>query len=251
MKSEIRESYWQQDISRKQRLWMISKSMGVTVLTAWLYYRSLWAMCILWPMFLWYYRNLKVDNIQKRKAEFLLQFKEMIQSMASSLNAGYSVENAIRQTQKELLIMYPENERICIEMKQMVQQVYIHIPVEQIFEEFAKRVGLEDVRNFSNIFSTAKRSGGDMIAIIKNTTKQIGDKIDVKREIDTILASKQYEFRVMSAIPYIMIGYMTISFPEFMTCLYYNLAGIGVMSLCLCIYLGAYALGVKLVKIEV
>lgn len=232
-------------------MWMISQSVGITVLTAWLYYHSLWAMCILWPIILWYYQNLKKDYIQKQKTEFLLQFKEMIQSMASSLNAGYSVENAIRQTQKELLIMYSENTRICIEMKQMVQQVYIHIPVEQILEEFAMRVGLEDVRNFSSIFSTAKRSGGDMIAIIKNTVKQIGDKIDVKREIDTILASKQYEFRVMSAIPYIMIGYMTLSFPEFMTSLYFNFAGIGVMSLCLCIYLGAYALGVKLVKIEV
>ena len=133
----------------------------------------------------------------------------------------------------------------------MVQQVYIHIPTEQIFEEFAKRVRLEDVRNFSNVFAAAKRSGGDMIAIIQNTTKQIGDKIEVKREIDTILAAKQYEFRVMSVIPYIMITYMVLSFPEFMSCLYGNLMGIGVMSLCLCIYLGAYALGVKMVKIEV
>ena len=230
---------------------MVSQSLGVTALTAWLYYRSLWAMCVLWPVFLWYYRSLKANMIQKKKEEFLLQFKEMIQSMASSLNAGYSVENAIRQTQKELLIIYPKEARICAELRLMVQQVYIHIPTEQIFEEFAKRVRLEDVRNFSNVFAAAKRSGGDMIAIIQKTTKQIGDKIEVKREIDTILAAKQYEFRVMSVIPYIMITYMVLSFPEFMSCLYGNLVGMGVMSLCLCIYLGAYALGVKMVKIEV
>ena len=44
--------------------------------------------------------------------------------------------------------------------------------------------------------------------------RRIGDKIDVKREIETILAAKQYEFRVMSAVPYVIIGYMTLSFPE-------------------------------------
>lgn len=89
------------------------------------------------------------------------------------------------------------------------------------------------------------------MAIIKDTARQIGDKIDVKREIDTILAAKQYEFRVMSAVPYVIIGYMTVSFPEFMGSLYGNVAGTGVMTVCLMIYLGAYYLGLKIIRIEV
>ena len=90
-----------------------------------------------------------------------------------------------------------------------------------------------------------------MIAIIQATVRQIGDKIDVKREIDTILAAKRYEFRVMSMIPYGIIGYMSLSFPEFMDSLYGNILGMGVMTVCLGIYLGAYYLGVRLIKIEV
>lgn len=133
----------------------------------------------------------------------------------------------------------------------MVQQIQIKIPAEQIFEDFAKRVRLEDVRNFANVFAAAKRSGGDMIAIIQNTVNQIGDKIDVRREIDTILAAKRYEFKVMAVIPYVIIAYMLLSFPEFMDCLYGNMIGTGVMSVCLLVYLAAYAFGVRLVKIEV
>ena len=74
-------------------------------------------------------------------------------------------------------------------------------------------VDLEDLRSFTAVFIAAKRSGGDMLAIIKDTAAQIGDKIDVKREIETILAAKQYEFRVMSAVPYVIIGYMNVKFP--------------------------------------
>lgn len=40
------------------------------------------------------------------------------------------------------------------------------------------------------------------MSIIRNTADQIGDKIDVKREIDTMLAAKKYEFQVMSVIPF-------------------------------------------------
>lgn len=230
---------------------MFGKSSGILVITVWLYYRSIWPLAILWPLGVWYYRGLEKECMEKKKSEFLAQFKEAIQSMAASLHTGYSVENAVKETQKEMLLMYPKDEMICRELSFMVQQVHIRIPAEQIFEDFAKRVRVEDVRNFANVFTAAKRSGGDMIAIIQNTVNQIGDKIDVKREIDTILAAKRYEFKVMAVIPYAIIAYMTLSFPEFMDCLYKNIIGIGVMSICLFVYLTAYAFGVKLVKIEV
>lgn len=123
--------------------------------------------------------------------------------------------------------------------------------MEQVFDEFARRVDMEDVRNFSVVFTAAKKSGGDMIAIIRNTVDQISGKIEVKREIETLLAAKKYEYKVMSIIPYAIIAYMRLSFPEFMSYLYGNILGIGVMSVCLGIYAGAYVLGAKMVDIEV
>ena len=137
------------------------------------------------------------------------------------------------------------------ELQIITRQLRMNISMEQVLEEFGVRLGAGDVRNFAAVFVSAKKSGGNMIAIIQDTVKQIGDKIDVKREIDMILAAKKYEFRVMSAIPYAIIGYMSISFPEFMNSLYGNVFGIGVMTVCLGIYAGAYYLGVKLIRIEV
>lgn len=245
------ENCWRQAIKKRQKVLIFCKVLGILVLTVWVYYRSTWPLIICWPLGVWYYRNLEKECMEKRKSEFLAQFKEAIQSMAASLQTGYSVENALKETRKEMLLMYPEDEMICKELNFMIQQVYIKVPAERIFEDFAKRIWLEDVRNFANVFAAAKRSGGDMIAIIQNTVNQIGDKIDVRREIDTLLAAKRYEFKIMAVIPYAIIGYMMLSFPEFMDCLYGNMFGTGVMSICLLLYMTAYAIGVKLVKIEV
>ena len=107
------------------------------------------------------------------------------------------------------------------------------------------------MRSFATVFTSAKRSGGDLIAIINHTVTQLGDKIAVKREIDIILAAKKYEFRIMCLIPYAMIMYMQLSFPEFMSSLYGNAVGIGVMTGCLGTYAAAYMLGAKLIRIEV
>ncbi len=218
---------------------------------AWLFYHTFLAAIVLLPVGVWYYRNLKKERIHKKEQEFLEQFKEMIQTMASALNTGYSVENAMKETQKELSELYPKEAVISGELAFMVRQMQLMIPLEQVFEEFAVRVELEDVHNFATVFLAAKKSGGDMTAIIQNTVSRIGDKIEVRREIDTVLSSKRYELNVMTAVPFGMIAYMMFSFPEFMECLYGNLFGIGVMSVCLAIYGGACVLGTKLIEIEV
>lgn len=230
---------------------MIGKASLVTGLTAWLYYRTAWAFIFLSPMWFWYYRQLSEECVRRKQQEFEQQFKEMIRAAASSLNAGYSVENALRESRKELRLLYSEKEPILRELGIVERQLRIQVPAEQAMEEMAERVCLEDVENFAAVFATAKRSGGDMMAIIRNTSEQIGDKTDVRREIQTILAAKRYEFKVMAGVPYLIIAYMSVSFPEFMGCLYGNVIGIGVMTVCLVMYLGAYYLGVKLVEIEV
>ena len=234
-------SLWQQDITFKERGAAGGKAAALIGITAWLYYRKIWAVPALIPLGLWLYREFLKEEEKKKEQEFQKQFREMIQSLSAALNTGYSVENAFYETEA----------RISKELLVITRKLRMHIPVEQVLEEFAEQVLSEDVKSFVTVFVTAKKSGGDMIGIIRNTTNQIGDKIEVKREIDTMLAAKKYEFQIMSIVPYGIIGYMSLSFPEFMNELYGNMAGIGVMTLCLGIYAGAYYLGIRILRIDV
>lgn len=238
------KNLWQQDITFKERTKAGMKTAGMIGITAWLYYRRVWAAIFLILPGIWLYREFLEEESKKKEQEFQKQFREMIQTLSSALNTGYSVENAFYETQKELKIQYPEEARISRELLLITRKLRMHIPVEQVLEEFAERVPSEDVKSFVTVFVTAKKSGGDMIGIIRNTTSQIGDKIEVKREIDTLLAAKKYEFQIMSMVPYGIIAYMSLSFSDFMEELYGNVTGIGVMTLCLGIYVGAYYLGV-------
>lgn len=108
------------------------------------------------------------------------------------------------------------------------------------------------VRNFVNVFVMAekKRRQYDWYysAIQRADSGQAGGE---RAEIETMLAARKYEFKVMAVIPFVMIAYMKFSFPEFMKILYGNPTGIGVMTACLAIYFGAYLLGEKIVNIEV
>ncbi|MEG1956396.1 MAG: type II secretion system F family protein [Lachnospiraceae bacterium] len=251
MKWSIKKSYWQQDIERKEYIAAIAKGSMIIVSISYLFYRSLYVNVILLPVLVMYLKIWNQQCIKKKQQIFQLQFKDSMQALSAALSVGYSVENAMKESLKDLQTLHGKETRIIKEFTYMVHQINMNITSEKVWEEFAKRVGQEDVRNFVTVFIVAKRAGGDSIAIIHRAVRIICEKIDVKREIETIMSAKKLEFQVMSFIPFGILGYMRLSFPEFMNILYGNILGIVIMTGSLIAYGGAYLLGRKIVEIEV
>lgn len=218
---------------------------------AWLFYNTWIAVIPLFPLGIWHWHEWREECCKRKEQIFREQFQNGIQILSSLLKAGYSVENAIRETEKDLRPLYREDSRIRTEFGRMIRELDMNLTVEQVLTAFADRVEQEDVDNFVTVFAAAKRTGGDSIAILKETVRIIGGKIETEREIQTVLAAKRLEFQVMCVIPVGMIGYMRIAFPEFLNILYGSVPGVILMTGCLAVYLFAYRLGKRIISIEV
>lgn len=242
---------WRQGISRKEYALAIAESILLVFLIAMLFYSRVWMMAVLLPLGITYYNRLIKQVEDKGKRRFERQFQDALQSLEAQLNVGYSMENAIKEVQRDLQIMYDKKTLIVREFTYMARQLNLNVTAEIAWKDFAARIALPEVDTFVTVFSLAKRSGGDSVMIIKNAVRQLGDKAEVKREIDTVIAAKKLEFRVMSMIPFGIIAYMRLTFPEFMSGLYGNLPGVIFMSICLAAYIAAWNLGCKIVEIEV
>lgn len=218
---------------------------------AYLFYDTWIAALILQPVgvvYLWEWRK---DCCRKKECEFREQFRDSMQIMASVLKVGYSVENAIRETEKELHSLYRKDSRIRREYERMVRRMNMNVTAAQVLQEFAGRVRQEDAKNFAAVFIIAKHFGGDSIAILKDAVRIISSKIETEGEIQTILAAKKMEFQIMCVIPLGMIFYMRMAFSQFLAVLYGNLAGNLLMSICLALYVFAYYMGRRMIQIEV
>ena len=251
MISKIKRNSWLQDIRMGEYAAGAVRWILILGAVLYLFYESLVPAVFLIPLSWIYVREWLEDTAKKKEEEFRNQFRDSIQAMASALKAGYSVENAIREVNRELAPMYGEDTRIRREYKIMAGQLEMNAPAEQVLREFAERAGQEDVESFVHVFAAAKKSGGDSIAIIRNSVKIISEKIDTEKEIQTMLAAKKLEFDLMCVIPFGIILYMKLTFREFIGILYGNLTGAAVMSCCLLLYLAAYRLGKKITKIEI
>lgn len=251
MKYKIKKNYWQQDIRRRDCVLAIFTGCIIILTVSYLFYGTYLCAILLSPYLIYFLKSWEKQCIQKKKRVFQIQFKEAIQSLSTALNVGYSVENAMREVLSDLQVIYKKDELIVREFRYMVRQLEVNFTMEKVLQEFSERTKEEDVQTFVTVFVMAKRSGGDMMAIIRNTVQQMAEKADVRREIETIITAKKLEFKVMSAIPFAMILYMKFSFPEFMGILYGNLAGIIIMTICFFGYVTAYEIGKRIVEIEV
>lgn len=227
--------------------------MGAAIIgvISYLFYESIWASLALLPLLYVWVRIWEKSFAKKKQQQFQVQFKDAIQAVSAALNVGYSVENAWRESAKEMVLMHGESAMISKEFQYMIRQLDMNVTMETVLQEFAERTEDEEVQTFSTIFIMAKRSGGNMMEIIRIAANRVSEKVDRKRELETIISSKKMEFHIMSVIPMAMICYMKISFGSFVHILYGNLPGVFVMSVCLVIYAGAYLIGRKMVEIEV
>lgn len=229
----------------------LAKGGAACGILAYTFYRSFQAFLVMLPIGLFYpvYERKRLEK--KRLRELADQFKEAMVVLASSLNAGFSVENALVVSREELLLLYGEEGMIVKEFSYMIQQIRMNQPVERVLGDFADRTGLEDIRSLSEVFSVAKRNGGDLGGIMRRTAEVIRDKMQIREEIRTMTASKQFEQKIMNLIPFFIVFYVELSSPGFFDQMYGTMMGRMLMSVCLAVYLISLWLAQRILDIEV
>ncbi len=185
---------------------------------------------------------------EKQRQKLEIQFKEAIQVMAGALSAGYSAENAVRVSCRELEQLYGPQSMIVGEFRHMVEQMNMNRSVEQVIREFADRSGLEEAGRFAQIFGIAKRSGGRLAPVICHTVAVMEDRSQVKEEIRTMTSSVRFEQKIMNLIPFFMILYIDMTSPGFFQIMYGTVMGRLVMSACLAVYIVSLVLSAKILK---
>ena len=218
-------------------------SAAVTGFLAYFLYRSMWALFPLSPLGLFCFRGLRNKKLRKAREELTVQFRECILAAATSLQAGYAAENAFLECAEDMKLMYGENSYICKELTLIRRGLAINISLEELLLDLAQRSGSEEINQFAVVFSLAKRNGGNMAEIIRNSAALIGKQIEKRQEIQSMLAGRKMELNIMKIMPFGILFYINMANPGYFDMLYHNLTGTAIMTGCLGAYLAAFQLG--------
>lgn len=247
------------DIAKRRRKKVPDKSLCIDALQGavlgsaviWICFRSLFFMPLLIPiiaMFVKYKASLRAS---KQRSLMQMEFKNMMAMLYSVTAAGGTLEKALRSSLKDMQNS-PERYRLFTpELSRLCNMLDHNVPIGRALESFAERSGDEDIRQFVRILLIAGKSGGSLPEIINRSSEAVSLRMDMNAEVETLLAGKRAELKVMMVIPLFILLYMNISSPDYMSSLYQSLAGRGIMLLALIVYGAAFVIGRKILDIRV
>ncbi len=238
-------------LSAKECVQCLLTAAALSAVFAWLFYRSVYGMFLLPFICFIYTGDFRKRRLCARKEQLLSEFADAMQAVSAALLAGYSMENAWKEAQREVQKLRGEDACMVLELRQMNAAVGMNEPIERVLEEFAGRSGCAEIESFAEIFAFAKRSGGDFPGIIRNTVWKLTESVEVEREIASVLAGKRLEGRIMNGMPLFMLAYLNFTSGDFLDPLYGNPVGILVMSGALLGYFAALKLSERILDIHV
>jgi len=228
-----------------------AEALGLTGMIAVCFYDSVWALGGYPLVLLGYLKEKQRILAEMRKKNLQMEFRDAVQGIAAALAAGYSAENALGEAKKDLQLQGNTSFYMIQELAAMQRKLDANQTIEEAMRDFAERSGLEEAQTFAEVFAVGKRSGGDLIEIMKNTARTISETIETERQVAAVLASRKYEQKIMNGMPVAILLYLRLGSPGFLDPLYHNFLGICIATGCLGMYVLAWYLGRKLLNIEV
>ncbi len=228
-----------QELSSGQRMIYYILSYMTLVAIAYLFYKSLIISLIFG------FLSIKLEPVyesyimQRRKEELLLQFKDFLYIISSSISVSKSMETAIKESKEGLRMMYGDG-IIVKEVERMIIAIDERkYSGEEALKDMAKRADIEEIWDFVDTYSICIVTGGNIKKAILSTISILTDKMNIKRDIKALISQKQFEGKVVSAMPIVILLILNTLSPDYLEPLYTTLEGRILMTIALCSFLGS------------
>ena len=163
---------------------------------------------------------------EKRRGLLITQFKDMLYSMSAYVAANVQIADALEGSLDSLKSIYEDDSPLVMELEYMVRNIRENKESEiRLLQNFAERSHCEDIENFVQVYVSCMITGGDLEKVLKSTIEILMDKINIEREIRTLTAQKKLEGNIITAMPIIVILFLNIFSPDYLSPLYVTLPG--------------------------
>ncbi|QGQ96675.1 pilus assembly protein TadB [Paenibacillus psychroresistens] len=240
------------ELSSNEKAATLLVSAAVIFMVAFIFYKDILIAFLCSTSCFYFLRLRRSQLLLRRKAELNDQFKQALFSLSSSLSAGRSFENSIVETVQDLQMLYANPQTyIIVEFNIIVLKLRNGENVEAALKQFSERADMDDIRNFSDVLTICKRSGGNLVEVIRRTASMIGEKIELQQDISFLVAQKRFESRILSFAPLVIVALLNFSSPDYMLPLYEGIVGHSIMTLALVLLFLCFTLTNKIMNIQV
>lgn len=188
--------------------------------------------------------------IAKQRRTLNNQFRDMLESLNTSLSAGKNVVDSFHAVYDDLKVQYDEGAYILKELEIILSGMANNVDIEELLSDFGTRSGIDDISSFANVFKICYRKGGNIKDTIRSTHEILRDKMEINEDIETIVTANKTEQNIMILMPIALIGVIKMMSPEF-TANFTTITGIISTTVAIVLFVIAYFVGKAVLNIKV
>lgn len=172
------------------------------------------------------------------------QFPSVLDRLADSLQAGFSLPQAIEFVVPNL------SQPSSSEMAQISSQIQIGFTVDQALEELYQRRSNEDVRLLVEGLTLQRQVGGNMAEMMREMAEMVRKRVELGNEVRTMTAQGRLSAIVIALLVPVSLGLLSM-FPGYTDVLFYtNIGNLVLIAAGILELIGA-AIVIRLIRIEV
>jgi tight adherence protein B len=137
------------------------------------------------------------------------QLVPALQVMATAMESGYSVQQAVDRVVRDAPPPISE------EFAQVARAIELGTTLQASLEGLASRVASENFEFFATIVAMQYRVGGDLPTLLASLATRIQERLELKAEIKALTAQARYSGWVLAILPFAVAGLLIVANPAY------------------------------------
>ena len=183
--------------------------------------------------------------VARRVKSYHNQMVDALTLLANGIRAGLSVPQAVGMVVDEMPAPVSQ------EFNLLLQQNRIGVPLEECFENLAKRVPLEDNDMFVSSINILRESGGNLAEVFDTIVGVIRERVRLQQKIDTFTAQGMFQGTTIFCMPFVMLAIYAANDPSSVKPLFTTPLGLVALFVALAFNLAGGFVILKIVRIKI
>lgn len=240
------------EFSRQEKRLFYSIAAAVSMLVSFLYYKNVLFALVIVPLLKRIESYVTDEILERRRMDYLVQFKDLLFMLATSVGAGRSMKDAIGESIPNLEGIYGEDGILVGEIKKVYERIAVGRENDvTVLYEMALASRLEDVIDYVTIYSICKTTGANLILALNRAANIIMDKITIEREIKELVIRKKKEGLLIFAMPTVVVLFLNLCAPDYISPLYETVQGRLIMTLVIGGNIMVYGMIQRIVRVDI
>jgi tight adherence protein B len=156
----------------------------------------------------------------RRRRQFFEQLPETLQLMAGSLEAGYSLPQAVDTVAREA------EDPMSGELNRAIVETRLGVSVDDALDSVAHRMQCPDFSWVVMAIRIQREVGGNLAELLKTVAATLRDRERLRREVRAVSAEGRLSAWILGALPLAFAGYLILVRPEYLSVMVTNVLGI-------------------------